>query len=282
MRCFPVYIHHHFLRPRKLVQGRANYSSTLLQTPYAKEILTQTMDPATFYPGKRLSYASQLCTLRYHGPVTDTSGPWLGVEWDDPTRGKHNGAHNSHQYFTCLHPSPTCASFVRPTRKADPPRSFVEALKSKYASDDPDGGEEEGLEDPDVEIVFDLQKRGDGVGRKARREVKFSGKVAEEVGFDKIRRQLAQLSELRIIILDGLCMWRPEARGERWMAEGQASDVREACPKALELDLSRNLFEEWREVAGICEQLENLGSLRVEYVCFLLSPPPSAGNGVGC
>jgi len=225
------------------------------------------MDPA-FYPGKRLSYASQLCTLRYHGAVANTAGPWLGVEWDDPTRGKHSGAHEAHQYFTCLHHSPTCASFVRPTRKADTPRSFVEALKAKYASDEP----EHGPPDPDVEVVFDVKKHGDGngAGKQVRREIKFSGKVAEEVGFDKIRRQLAQLSELRIVILDGLCMWRPEARGERWMAEEQATDVQEACPKALELDVSRNLFEEWREVAGICEQLQSLRSLRVEYVYILV------------
>ena len=44
------------------------------------------------------------------------------------------------------------------------------------------------------------------------------------------------------------------------------SDVKEACPKAVELDLSRNLFEEWREVASVCEQLERLRNLRVEYV----------------
>lgn len=41
-------------------------------------------------------------------------------------------------------------------------------------------------------------------------------------------------------------------------------DVGEACPKAGELDLSRNMFEEWREVASICEQLERLRNLRVE------------------
>ena len=94
--------------------------------------------------------------------------------------------------------------------------------------------------------------------------IKFSGKVAEEVGFDKIRAQLSQLTELKIIILDGLGMWRPEARGALWTANELSSDVRGACPKAVELDLSRNLFEEWREVAGICEQLEQLRSLRVE------------------
>lgn len=236
-------------------------------------------DSQAFYPGQRLSYSSHPCTIRYHGPVTGTTGPWLGVEWDDPTRGKHSGSHAGHQYFTCLNPSPTCASFVRPSRKPDEKRSFVQALKSKYASESDGEGDDEGFEDPDVQVVFNVQQGVDGrpvnldgkaerARVKEKREIKFSGKVAEEVGFDKIRKQLAQLSELKIIILDGLCMWRPEARGERWMAEGGKTDVREACPKAMELDLSRNLFEEWREVVGICEQLDRLGSLRVDGTRF--------------
>lgn len=28
-------------------------------------------------------------------------GLWLGVEWDNPDRGKHDGSHEGVQYFTC-------------------------------------------------------------------------------------------------------------------------------------------------------------------------------------
>lgn len=147
----------------------------------------------------------------------------------------------------------------------------MQALKSKYASEE----DSEDFEDPQVHIVFHTQpgdnKKTKDPLQKLNQPIKFSGKVAEEVGFDKIRRQLAQLEELKIIILDGLCMWRPKAR--RLNTEGtesgdcqwwEGSDIKEACPKATELDLSRNLFEEWREVAGICGQLDRLKSLRVE------------------
>ena len=54
-----------------------------------------------FYPGKRLSYLGALCTVRYVGPVTATKGEWLGVEWDDSSRGKHNGSHDGVKYFDC-------------------------------------------------------------------------------------------------------------------------------------------------------------------------------------
>ena len=27
-------------------------------------------------------------------------GIWIGVEWDDPSRGKHDGVHEGHRYFS--------------------------------------------------------------------------------------------------------------------------------------------------------------------------------------
>lgn len=113
----------------------------------------------------------------------------------------------------------------------------------------------------------DNSRRSKDPNVRLNQPIKFSGKVAEEVGFDKIRKQLAQLEELRIVILDGLCMYRPDARGGAWMERARATDARDACPKTVELDVSRNLFEDWREVADICEQLERLKNLRVEWVC---------------
>jgi hypothetical protein len=160
--------------------------------------------------------------------------------------------------------SPTAGSFVRPTRKSDAPRSFVEALRQKYASED--------FEDPDVEIVYVRADKRKPVAARDK-PIRISGKEVEEIGFDKIRKQLADLHELKVVLLDGLCMSRPvaslkemlEAEGESSWLEG-LTDIKETCPKIIELDLSRNLFEEWREVASICEQLDKLRSLRVEYV----------------
>lgn len=57
-----------------------------------------------FYEGQRLSFEGALCTVRYIGEVEGTKGDWLGVEWDDPTRGKHSGEHKGVKYFTCNNP----------------------------------------------------------------------------------------------------------------------------------------------------------------------------------
>jgi hypothetical protein len=146
----------------------------------------------------------------------------------------------------------------------------VEALRAKYADDD--------FEDPTVQVVF-VTKEGDDANARPdptarlNKPIMFNGKVAEEVGFDKIRKQLAQLEELRYVILDGLRMWRPEVRrnsrgGDELEWPQGATDIKDACPKTYELDLSRNLFEEWREIAAICEQLDRLRSLRVDGTRF--------------
>ena len=55
------------------------------------------------YPGRRLSYAGATCTVRYIGPVQHTKGSWLGVEWDDSSRGKHDGSHGGVRYFDCTY-----------------------------------------------------------------------------------------------------------------------------------------------------------------------------------
>lgn len=51
--------------------------------------------------GQRISYDGAPCTVRYVGEIAGTAGSWLGVEWDDAARGKHDGSHKGTRYFTC-------------------------------------------------------------------------------------------------------------------------------------------------------------------------------------
>jgi len=129
--------------------------------------------------------------------------------------------------------SKIAASFARPTRATDPAQSFVEAVHQKYASE--------------------ITERRDAL--VAESQIEISGKVVEEVGFDKIRQQLAQLHELKIVIVDGLRVA---------IAEKAEPGIKETCPKIIELDLSRNLFEDYQEIMKICRGLENLKILRLK------------------
>jgi hypothetical protein len=238
------------------------------------------MPNPSFYPGRRLSISSNLCTIRYLGTVDGSKGDWLGVEWDEPDkgRGKHSGDHDGVRYFTCnittlfssqigqltifsgLNPHPKAASFIRPSRPIEQPLTFLQALRKKYAFDE--------TADPAAPDTT----------------IEISGKVVEEVGFDKVRKQLATLQDLRIILLDGLCIagiqarpWPADLGAEQWRKE--LAEITATCPKVTELDLSRNLLECLVDVAGICKALPQLKSLKLKSV--IPTPvyvPPSGVN----
>ncbi|KAM0804015.1 hypothetical protein BDR22DRAFT_818671 [Usnea florida] len=186
------------------------------------------MSSSEYYPGRRLSFSTTLCTVRYVGPVEGTKGDWLGVEWDEPSRGKHDGSHKDVRYFECRSTSATAASFIRPSRTSDQPASFFEALKKKYASTSAE----------DITATAN--------------EIHISGKTVEEVGFEKIRQQLAELQELRIVVLDGACIAYVD------------SDLDKRNLKIVELDLSRNLLESWYDITAICNSLDFLRRLRLD------------------
>ncbi|KAL2002688.1 hypothetical protein VTN02DRAFT_6171 [Thermoascus thermophilus] len=213
-----------------------------------------------FHEGQRLSFEGALCTVRYAGTVQGTSGDWLGVEWDDPTRGKHSGEHRGVRYFKCKSKHSTAGSFVRPSRPADKPRGFLEALHEKYASE----FEEQ------LSRQRQAQRDGDGDGDPVRLHdlVYFGSKVAEEVGFEKIRKQLAELAELKIVLLDGLRIAgvlasEAAAADESEKRDAALADIARTCPKIVELDLSRNLLRRWVDVWDICRQLKQLRLLKL-------------------
>lgn len=82
----------------------------------------------------------------------------------------------------------------------------------------------------------------------------ISGKTVEEVGFEKIQNEQAQLENLKVVLVDGLRIDRAAA----------GSSIRNVCPSIVDLDLSRNLFEDCREVVNICGELNGLKSLRLK------------------
>lgn len=111
-------------------------------------------------------------------------------------------------------------------------------------------------------------KDAQGLSSSASEPIVFNGKIAEEIGFDKIRKQLAELGELKIVLLDGLLVKgvlsesASEDEYERMLEKIEAS-----CPKIVELDLSRNLLESWKDVADICARLKRLKALKLTFVC---------------
>jgi len=193
------------------------------------------------YVGRRLSYEGHLCTVRYYGPLAGSSGSWLGVEWDNVSRGKHSGKHKGEQIFICRSKSTTAASFIRPTRKADPELTVLEAIRFKYGMGSADGTSENKV-------------------------VVISGKVAEEVGFDKIAREQAQLTKLRIVLIDQMVVNGIVPRGSTATSILHAQkELGKTCPNITELDIGWNTIENWSQVLEICAALPKLTTLRVGY-----------------
>lgn len=98
---------------------------------------------------------------------------------------------------------------------------------------------------------------------KSMTEIVISGKVAQEMGFDKIWRKQSRLREMKIVILDGLRV--AMARSDDDVNDdGDAATIAETAPKIAELDLSRNLFERFGPVVDICRDLKDLQKLSIK------------------
>ncbi|CAK9804115.1 Tubulin-specific chaperone E [Anthophora quadrimaculata] len=170
-------------------------------------------------------------TLRYVGPVGETKGLWLGIDWDDPTRGKHNGTYEGVEYFKARHP--TSGSFIRPG-KAKFGISCPEAIKIRY------GFINDELAGIDRDTLTSLQKE-------------INAPFLEVVGFSKVNRKQSKFDQLKIVWLREQCV----------STAGKPGELRELCPNIEELDVSKNLINSWQIVADICCQLHCLIRLNV-------------------
>ncbi|KAL2416147.1 hypothetical protein ABEF91_004316 [Exophiala dermatitidis] len=208
------------------------------------------------YIGQRRSYGRALCTVRYIGTLANTKGEWLGVEWDDVSRGKHDGQHEGRRIFHCLSSSPTAASFVRPSRPRDTERTLLEAIKFKYAaaitaSDDPPR-----QSSPAANSQATATSTSDNV-------IEIDGKVVEEVGFDKVQKQQSMLSDLKIVLVDELVVCGIAPRGaSREEIKVAQEELATTCPNIVELDVGWNVIETWQGLVDICAPLPKLKILK--------------------
>jgi dynactin complex subunit len=86
-----------------------------------------------FQVGDRIKCEKHSGVVGYVGEVSPHPGLWLGVEWDEPRRGKHNGSVEGVQYFQSH--KPNAASFIRP-HKAKRATDIVTALHERYGHDE--------------------------------------------------------------------------------------------------------------------------------------------------
>ncbi|KAJ8323829.1 hypothetical protein QVD99_007018 [Batrachochytrium dendrobatidis] len=188
--------------------------------------------------GDRILVADEPATVLYVGCVDGKPGLWLGVEWDDPARGKHTGSFNGRTYFTTTQsadasaPLPNSGSFILSSKTdIQKGQSLLLALTRKYHSDQPVDG-----------------------------TISFGGDhsiVVETVGWDKIKDRLSKLGLIHELGLAGLGI---SCCGS---TQQELDAVRQSCASVVDLDLSRNLLSSWSAVAEIVAQMPKLKSLRL-------------------
>ncbi|KAL8770066.1 MAG: hypothetical protein Q9209_004104 [Squamulea sp. 1 TL-2023] len=134
---------------------------------------------------------------------------------------------------------PTAASFIRPdSKRIDRPQRLLSAVREKY-------GLENSLQD---------------IKRKSSTIV-ISGKEVDEVGFDAISKKHSAWSELEIVSLDGLRI--NGLHNELPYPTEEDLPVLPTGLKWKELDLSRNLFDDWDVICTICSSLKDLRVLKL-------------------
>ena len=165
-------------------------------------------------------------TLLYVGPVSGQSGEWAGLEWDDPTRGKHDGSHNGHRYFQPQLSHSKACSFVRLPKlleTADFGITLEEALQQRYYT----------LSASDKTLQLHLANGG-----QLEVEVKGEGATA-------LRSFSASLIGMRISDVFS------------------HMSVYASMQFLMELDLSNNLIGNWGDVVTLLNGLPKLSMLNV-------------------
>eukprot|EP00051_Salpingoeca_urceolata_P015887 m.208091 g.208091 ORF g.208091 m.208091 type:complete len:283 (+) comp18527_c0_seq8:84-932(+) len=172
-------------------------------------------------------------TVRYVGHVEaenpSKSGMYYGVEWDDASRGKHNGTFNNKEYFTCR--APTSGSFVKMTsKKLTFGSTVVDAIRERYADDRASD------EIATPSNVVDSQGN--------RMTVKIIGK-------DGVAAKQRRLDQLRHVYLKDMVVSKV----------GPGNDIAHHCSRLETLELANNLISSWDVVAAIVAQVPSLRRL---------------------
>ncbi|CAG9790164.1 unnamed protein product [Diatraea saccharalis] len=178
--------------------------------------------------GSRVKCNDDFGTVKYIGEVQGYKGTWYGVEWDDPARGKHDGSVEDVQYFKTSKPG--AGSFIRPNKIA-PFRTCADAIRKYY------GDREDETVAAHRRTVINEWKR------------EMGAPFIEMVGFEKIHQKQKFDRLLEVCVHD--------------QNVAKAGDVASLCPNVRSIDVSRNLFSNWREVIQLGAQLPDLRELDV-------------------
>ncbi|KAJ8974188.1 hypothetical protein NQ317_004867 [Molorchus minor] len=182
--------------------------------------------------GSRIECCGHFGTIKYIGPVEGHPGVWLGIDWDDIDRGKHNGTVNGVHYFSTR--CPKSGSFLR-REKVNFGQSLAVAIRFRY-------GERED------ELTAKIKEQ-----QLLKFQQSINAPFLELVGFDKVADRQSNFNSLEIV----------NVRLRNVSTTGAPYELSGICPNLREIDISKNLLSSWTEIFNICSQLNHLYWLNV-------------------
>lgn len=183
--------------------------------------------------GSRLSYAGELCTVRFIGEIPAWPNEVAyGVEWDNVEKGKHDGSFKGISYFKTTN-GDNSGSFLKSNKKYDDFNTFYKSLVDTYGTT---------VED---------------------QEIKIGVKLVQSYGFDKLQRLQSDFNYLKTISLNRKCL-------VGCLEEGKSQLINSELKNLQELDLSFNLFIDLSDILSIIKPLSlnklNLTGNRLQMV----------------
>lgn len=178
------------------------------------------------YVGRRVIVNNDIATIKWHGVIEEGLGEWFGVEWDDPSRGRHDGSFKGRRYFTTRHPMG--GSFVRPA-KVSFGVSLKDAIDKRYARQ--------------IEEVFALQGDDLLIGGKTKR--------IELIGVDRIALETQRFDRLKSLYLHGQKI------------SYHTPGIGKEFPKVREINIGMSLLSTWKEVGTLCSEFPLLTILNL-------------------
>ena len=225
----------------QLEQEKQNYVESYdpnINLKYPK-INLQPKDDWSNLLGKRVELNEKTATIKYAGPLrhkkdAKESEIWLGLEWDDLSRGKHNGTVEGYEYFKTTN-NENSGSLIKMT-KVNIGQSFKGALGYKY-----NFYEEEG-NDYHKDIDKALEK--DNFIVTDRKIINI-----ELVGKEKAAKKFSEFAYMPCIDLSYSYINR------------LGNDLSNILPRLKELSLTRTLLTKWSDFLSILIQFKNLNLL---------------------
>ena len=188
---------------------------------------------------KRVELNEKTATIKYVGPLKHKKDAketeiWLGLEWDDKTRGKHNGTVEGYEYFKTTN-NENSGSLIKMT-KVNIGQTFKGALGYKY-----NFYEEEG-NDYHKDVDKALEKDNFIVTDKKIINIELVGK-------EKAAKKFSEFAYMPCIDLSNSYINK------------LGNDLGDILPKLRELSLTRTLLTKWSEMLSLIIQFKNLNLL---------------------